>query len=214
MKALDDEPVSLWSQWLASLSDPAALIDRHGHYVYLNEASRSDPVLARGSIGKSSLDHCRDVKEIWLRAHRRHTAYAQVVLTQKPVFFAEEVSTHKGEVRSLLWVCMPVLELEGEIDNVAVIGLDLAGWFEPLQGGHAAPPDAPATRLGQVAQEMRMSLAAMVSLAHTLARELSGTQSKQAALIEHGGLRLLHRLDALPEEVSLNLPGMRRTGDR
>jgi hypothetical protein len=173
---------------LEALPVPVAVVDREGHYVFLNRACAEDPGLARGLPGGPARGAGLQRLDV-----RRYAPYERVLKTGKPVYFQET----DDDGQPTLWLYSPVPGSDGEVAEVLIIGMD-AGTVQ--QQAAAAFRQ---TLAEHVNRELQVPLTVLVGLANALAQELSGLQGERASQIALNGQLLLRQLRTLHLSLSL-----------
>lgn len=159
-----------WTGLLDAVPIPAAVVDRHGTFLYLNSAG--DHVLRAVHAGS---DECNNGApgQVRRQARLRRTRSDEAIRAQKPVFFEEAID----DQYRMLWLYAPVRNTASQVEQVIVLGFDVTRV-------HQQAVEASRHMLVEhIRREIQVPLMALIGLAHSLAHELSGAQSEPSTSI-------------------------------
>lgn len=175
-----------WVRVLETMPIPAAVLDRQGHYLYLNTACALDAVFSRIQVGNGAPEPVGN-DGMDRRIRQRHAYYEQVVQTHTPLYFTEEV---EGGSRRL-WLCVPVMGPDDDVCAVLVLVFDTTSLYREMV------TETTQEFKGRIEREIQIPLIAFVGLTDSLAYALGGEQTERVAQLELSGKLLLRQLRAM-----------------
>lgn len=101
------------------------VFDKHHNYLFVNPISIKDDAVRKWVIGKDDYQYCELKNKSKDLADKRRLLFTEVVKGKKQIEFEESVLREDGKQNWMLRRMYPVLNRDGEVQNVIGFGLDI-----------------------------------------------------------------------------------------